>query len=108
MAVQTEEWSSTEQDIAQRAFHMAYEREITALMAEVRRRVDHVTQIEEIWRLHDFLSARRHQMDGKYDFNFPALLFIFAGLVKEGWLGLEDLQGLAGDKLAKISALTRM
>ncbi len=47
-------------------------------------------------------------MDGKYDDDLTALLFTFADLVKEGWLRLEDLQGLSGDKLSKIKALTRM
>ncbi len=60
VAVETEAWSSSELVIAKQAFQAAYEREIAALVAEVRQRVEQVSQIEEIWTLHDFLSARRH------------------------------------------------
>ncbi|MFP4413551.1 hypothetical protein [Coleofasciculus sp.] len=35
-------------------------------------------------------------------------MFLFARLVKEEWLKLEDLSGLDQSKLAKINALARM
>jgi hypothetical protein len=47
-------------------------------------------------------------MDGRYDFRFATLLFVFANLVKDGLLSLEDLKGLSADKIAKISAMSRM
>ncbi|NJM74095.1 MAG: hypothetical protein HC862_30640, partial [Scytonema sp. RU_4_4] len=53
----------------------------------------------DLWRLHDFLSARRHEVEGKYDYQYSVLLFVFAGLVKEGWLHLTELEGLDKDKL---------
>jgi hypothetical protein len=36
------------------------------------------------------------------------LIFVFAQLVREGWLHIKDLEGLEVDKIAKVSALTRM
>ena len=101
-------WSETEQEIAQTAFKIAYEREISALIQEVRDRASAISDPEEMWQLHDFLSARRHDVDGKYDDTYPMLMFVFARLVKEGWLQLDELQGLSRDKLAKITALTHM
>jgi hypothetical protein len=101
-------WSPTEQDIAHEAFTKAYDREITALLQEVRKQANEIILIEDLWRLHDFLSARRHDIDGKYEYKYPMLIFVFARLIQEQWLHLEDLQGLAPDKLAKISALVRM
>jgi hypothetical protein len=101
-------WSVVEQEVAQSAFQKAYERETQALINEVRSRSSGLNQLEDLWHLHDFLSARRHEIDGKYDFDYSGLLFVFARLVKDGWLKMEDLTHLEKEKQAKISALTRM
>ncbi|HEY9883532.1 MAG TPA: hypothetical protein V6C98_07965, partial [Thermosynechococcaceae cyanobacterium] len=78
------------------------------LIKQVQEETSTLTELGELWRLHDFLSAKRHQVEGKYDYEYSALLFVFAGLVKEGWLHLSELEGLSQDKLAKISSLARM
>lgn len=101
-------WSEVEQQIAKDAFEKAYQRETNALIAQVREYASGITKLNEVWRLHDYLSARRHDIDGKYDYDYSALLFLFARLVKEEWLKLEDLSGLDQSKLAKINALARM
>ncbi|MBF2036489.1 MAG: hypothetical protein IGR92_13700 [Leptolyngbyaceae cyanobacterium T60_A2020_046] len=108
MQIASAEWSGIEQEIAQSAFEKAYRREVEAVVAAVRTRAAHVTELEDVWRLNDFLSARRHEIDGKYDYQYPVLIFVFAQLIKEGWLQLDDLKGLADEKLVKISALVRM
>jgi hypothetical protein len=102
------EWSIDERQIARHAFDTAYQREIAALISSVRQQADAIAQVEDMWSLHDFLSARRHDVDGKYDYQYGFLIFVFARLVKEGWLQIADLDGLAKDKVAKISALARM
>jgi hypothetical protein len=56
----------------------------------------------DLWRLHDFLTRRRREIDEKYDYRHFQLSMVFARLIHEGWLSLEELQGLAEDKLAKI------
>jgi hypothetical protein len=101
-------WSETEQKIAQEAFERAYERETRALMEAVRENASAIAQLDDLWHLHDFLSARRHDLDGKYDYRYSVLIFIFAKLIKEGWLNLDELNGLDKDKLAKIASLARM
>lgn len=108
MTVTELNWSATEKDVAQQAFKKAYEREINALLAEVREQAVRISNVEDLWCLHDFLSSRRHAIDGKYDYCYSGLLFVFAGLLKEGWLNLQELDGLEKDKLAKVSALARM
>ena len=102
------EWSTVEQTAAQKAFSAAYDREVNALIQKVRNQSGAITTLDDIWQLHDFLSARRHDMDGKYDYTHSSLIFVFAQLIKEGWLHLTELQELQSDKLAKIAALTRM
>lgn len=102
------EWSQTEKTIARQAFDQAYEREIKALLKEVEQQVSQITQVENLWHLHDFLSAKRHEIDGKYDYRDSSLVFVFSVLLKEGWLHMDELKGLNPDKRAKISALSRM
>lgn len=101
-------WSESEKQVAQEAFKKAYKREIKSLTEEVRQKASEITEIDQVWKLHDFLSARRHEIDGKYDYQYSALIFVFARLLNEKWLSLEELQDLGRDKLVKITALTRM
>ncbi|GAB4470210.1 MAG: hypothetical protein OHK0037_28810 [Elainellaceae cyanobacterium] len=108
MQVSDVQWSHTEKTVARQAFERAYEREVQALMTEVRERASHADEVGDLWTLHDFLSARRHALEGKYDDRDSALIFVFAQLVQEGWLELHELEGLAADKLTKVAALTRM
>jgi len=102
------EWSKSEQKVAQAAFQKAYERENTALLQEVRQKATTIATLEDLWCLHDFLSARRHDLDGKYDYRYSVLIFVFARLVKEGWLQLNELNGLTPEKLTKVAVLARM
>jgi len=102
------EWNDVEKKIARTAFEQAYTREVEALLKQVREQTKTLVKLSDLWQLHDFLSARRHEVDGKYDYQYSALLFVFAGLVKEGWLHVSELEGLNKDKLAKITSLARM
>lgn len=108
MQVSEAEWTDTEKTIARSAFEKAYDREIETLLKQVQQQASTLNALTDLWQLHDFLSAKRHEVDGKYDFQYPALPFVFAGLIKEGWLHLTDLEGLSQDKLSKIAALARM
>ncbi len=101
-------WTKTEQQIAQKAFKKAHQREVNHLIQQVRDNASEIAELEDLWSLHDFLSARRHDIEGKYDYRESMLLFVFAQLIQQGWLYLDDLEGLSKDKLTKISALTRM
>jgi hypothetical protein len=108
MQVTEIEWSQIEKDVAQAAFDKAYDREINALIKEINDKATVISQIEDIWGLHDYLSARRHDIDGKYDYRYSVLVFVFARLVKEGWLQVEELEGLEASKIKKVTALSRM
>ena len=108
MQVTDIEWSKPEKEIARIAFDRAYERETASLVGVVREQAEAISTLEQLWQLHDFLSARRYEIDGKYDYRDSALIFVFAGLVREGWLSPVELEGLDTDKLSKIAALARM
>ncbi|MBW4527302.1 MAG: hypothetical protein KME18_19305 [Phormidium tanganyikae FI6-MK23] len=102
------QWSTTEKEISQSAFDRAHQREIDTLIQTVTEKAQTISDVSEVWQLHDFLSAKRHEIDGKYDYRYSGLLFVFARLVREKWLSIDELEGLEPDKLAKISALVRM
>lgn len=101
-------WSETEENIAKKALQKAYERETTTLIATIRDRASSITELEDLWYLHDLLSTKRHEIDGKYEYNESTIVFDFARLVKEGWLYLDEMKGLNPEMLSKISALARM
>jgi Photoprotection regulator fluorescence recovery protein len=108
MQVSEAEWTDREKEIAQTVFDKAYDREIEAVLKQVREQASTIVELGDLWQLHDFLSAKRHEIDGKYDYQYSALLFVFAGLVKDGWLHLTELEGLSQDKRSKVAALARM
>ncbi|MCP9849252.1 hypothetical protein [Cyanobium sp. Morenito 9A2] len=103
-----EDWSHEEEEAARAAFTLAYERDLADLTRSVQELSNSIVTLDQIWGLHDYLSTRRYEFDGKYDFNTSALLFTFAGMVKDGLLQISDLEGLNIKKLAKITALSRM
>lgn len=100
-------WTDGEQAVARQAFDKAYARAIEHLIQSVQARVEALASAESVWELHDFLSIERHTMDGRFDFRLDGILFVFASLVKDQLLSIAELDGLAADKLAKISAMAR-
>ncbi len=101
-------WSETEKKIVGETLKRAYERETLALMEKIREQASLMREIDDAWRLHDLLSAKRHEIEGKYDDRDSVLLFVLAQLLKDKWLQLNELEGLDRDKLSKIAALSRM
>lgn len=108
LQVSENKWSETEENIAKKALQKAYERETTTLITTIRDRASSITELEDLWYLHDLLSTKRHEIDGKYEYNRSTIVFDFARLVKEGWLYLDEMKGLNPEMLSKISALARM
>ena len=53
-----------------------------------------------------FSEEKAAGIEQKYDYRYSVLIFVFATLVKEGWLRETDLKGLSEDKLGKIKFLT--
>ena len=108
LQVSETKWSETEEKIAKQALQTAYKRETSALISKIRDRASSITELEDLWYLHDLLSTKRHEIDGKYEYNCSTVAFDFARLVKEGWLHLDELKGLKPEMLSKISALARI
>ncbi len=102
------QWSQKEKAIAERALKQAYDREVKVLMTGIREQISSLSVPDDLWRLHDLLSAKRHDIDGKYDHREVSLLFTLSRLVKDDLLEIAELEGLTADKQAKVKILTRM
>ena len=102
-----EGWTYSEEAVAREAFDRAYGRSIEQLVLAVRTRSLALGSAEAIWELHDFLSIERHTIEGRFDFRSEGILFVFAGLVKDNLLSMDELEGLDAEKLAKIAAMAR-
>lgn len=50
-------------------------------------------------------GAQAGEIDLKYDYRYSKLIVVLARLIQEGWLSLEELEGLHEDKLAKIELI---
>ncbi len=101
-------WSESETQSAHVLFQKAYEREVVGLLTTVQAQASQISQVDDLWKLHDFLSAKRHEIDGKYDERQSVIVFVFAQLLKEGLVKIEELNFLTGDKQSKIKALARL
>jgi hypothetical protein len=98
-------WSKKEKDIARRAFRMALEKEGLGLLSELKEMATIARNRGDIWRIHDFLTVRRKDIDQKYDYRYSVLISVFSRLIREGWIGIDELEGLDKDKIAKIKIL---
>ena len=99
-------WTEQEQAVGITALNRAQARTIERLIADLHRQVIELQSADQIWQLHDFLSIQRHGIEGRFEFRQESILFVFASLVKEGFLNLDELQGLDAEKLAKIMAMS--
>jgi len=95
-------WSSAEKKIARTAFDAALERERAALRHEVESILQSSPDSAEIWRVRDYLNEKAREIDAKYDYRYSVLIDVFALLVAQGWLTLDELTGLHSEKLGLI------
>jgi hypothetical protein len=101
------QWSPAEKAVARKAFEYALKREFEALITETKQRAATIKESDDVWELEDHLTRRRKKIDRVYDYRYSVLLDVFGYLVREGRLKMEELQGLAEDKLAYIRAYPR-
>ena len=102
-----ESWSKKEKAVARRAFEDAYEKECNDLIKQIQKRANEAKDSNDIWHLHDFLNERIKEIEDKYDYRYSMLILVFARLMKEGWIDVDNLEGLSDDKIAKIRYLAK-
>ncbi|MEW6439337.1 MAG: hypothetical protein AB1640_00230 [bacterium] len=95
-------WSKGEKAAARWAFDKAYRNECAAFMKEVKAMARELREPEDLWKLQDSLGGRLKEISEKYDYRYSVLIFVFARLLREGWLAEGDLDGLGKDKIERI------
>ncbi len=91
-------WSAGEKKSARAAFDGALARECAAIRRDIEATLRDSAEATAIWTVRDYLNERAREVDRKYDYRYSVLIDVFARLLAEGWLALEDLAGLDAEK----------
>ena len=92
-------WSPSQKKAARAAFDLALGRELKAIRQEAEAILQRSGDDRAVWRLHDYLSKKRREVDEKYDYRYSVLILVFNRLVSEGWLTLDELSGIGAEKV---------
>ncbi|ESZ28522.1 MULTISPECIES: hypothetical protein [unclassified Mesorhizobium] len=92
------EWSGSEKKLARHAFDTALEAALAKTMADFKSKASAVTQPSEMWELEGYLREQRREIDRTFDYRYSQLLFVFAQLIRAGYLDEKLLGGLSQDK----------
>jgi hypothetical protein len=100
-------WSKSEKLIARTAFDAALGRELHEVIQEVKKMASQIQQLSDLWDLESYLTQRRKEIDGKYDYRYSRLTHVFGKLLHEGRLREEELRGLREDKRKSIRSIAK-
>ena len=100
-------WSKSEKAIAHKAFDAALERELQEVIREAKEKASQIKEPADLWDLEHYLTQRRKEIDRKYDYRYSQLDLVFGRLLREKWIGEEDLRGLGEDKLRAIRSYAK-
>ncbi len=95
-------WSPAEKKMARAAFDAALVRECGAIRREVEALLKRSSDPAAIWRVHDYLSEKRREIDQKYDFRYSVLVSVLGRLLAEGWVREAEIAKLKPEKLNQI------
>ena len=97
-----ETWKDSEKQIARRVFEAALQSELAEIMAKFKARAANAKEPEDMWEIQTYLAHAQREFEGKYDYRYSQLEFVFGRLLREKRIGEQDLNGLAEEKLANI------
>ena len=101
-----ESWSKSQKKHARELFDLALEREYKTQIEEINAK--EITSRDEVWELRDRLNAKAKEMDEKYDYRYSQLIWVFARLVRDGYLSIEELEPLGEEKYEAIRKMTNI
>ncbi|MBI4228112.1 MAG: hypothetical protein HY693_00175 [Deltaproteobacteria bacterium] len=102
MSLRDLKWSTREKKIARAAYEKAYKAEMQQIHEAVYKKVKDFRDENDVWRLHDYLTRKRREVDEKYDYRYSVLIFVLGRVLREGLISDEDVEGLSHDKVAII------
>jgi len=100
-------WSKSEKIVARKAFDAALKRELHEVMQETRRMASQIKEPSDLWDLEHYLTARRKDIDRKYDTRGSRLKDVLGRLLYENRLREEDLSGLREEKMKSIRSFAQ-
>lgn len=100
-----ESWSKSQKKHARELFDLALDREYKSLLEEIN--ALRIESRDEVWELRDRLNQKAKEMDRKYDYRYSQLIFVFAQLLHEGYLSLDEISVLGEEKLEEIRSYYR-
>jgi hypothetical protein len=100
-------WSRSEKIIARTAFDAALGRELHEVIEQAKKMASQIQQSSDLWDLEHYLTQRRKEIDGKYDYRYSQLTLVFGRLLYEKRLREEELHGLREDKLKPIRSVAK-
>ena len=96
-------WKDSEKKIANRAFEKARTTELDEVVQSFKADAARIDDVDKLWTLIDQMKNRRYQFEQKYDYRYSILVSVFARLLGEQRISIEDLAGLDEDKLAAVA-----
>ena len=103
-----EKWNDSEKKLAHQIFDIALKRELCLRLQVLKEKAKEATQFEDLWDIEEYLQKSRKEIDNKYDFRYSQLLLVFAVLLREGKIGIEELNGLGQSKIDKIRTIANI
>jgi len=92
-------WSGTEKIAARKAFDLALRKELDSAINEAKERAARISEATELWELEEWLGKRRRKIDSTFDYRYSVLPEVFAGLIFSGLLTVDQLNGIAPEKV---------
>jgi len=101
-------WSRSEKAIARKAFDAALKRELQEVMEEAKQKASQIKEPPDVWKLERYLTERRKEIDGKYEFRSSRLTQTFGRLLCDRRFSENELRGLGEDKLKAIRSCAKV
>jgi len=101
-------WSRSEKAIARKAFDAALKRELQEVMEEAKQKASQIKEPPDVWKLERYLTERRKEIDGKYEFRSSRLTQTFGRLLCDRRVSENELRGLGEDKLKAIRSCAKV
>ena len=100
-----DKWSATERKVARKAFDSAFQKECSQVLSNVKKMAMDASKPPDLWDILRYLEERLKEVERKYDYRYGVLPYLFARLLNEGWISLEDIAGLGEDKIEHIRTM---
>ena len=98
-----EKWTKSQKVHARKLFDLALVREYDALISSINSM--EIKTPDDVWDLYEMLGKKRKELNDKYDYRYSRLIFVFAQLVRGGYLSLEELAPIGEEKQKQIEGM---